>query len=348
MIHMTTHTESTATKTIPTAEHAYRAATPMETYRYLHGDARFPGSRETDHGLAIPVPDEVVSVIIDNLPERVDLCYVDYRDSLSTDQVRSIVEDPEDGTNEVMDYLHEAWDEDRHVTTMNIMEETVRDLFGDEAEGILEILYDESDLGDEVRWAIQDRDESDILSDLLRHTPDITLRYDLHVEAPGWDATEEDVEEAIDDILSALDIDTEETDQGETIATGAETDQGGEDRQGGENSQGDARTIIRDMLAEVSYSGTPVYVIFRADLGDLLAAKWKGETTTMTFDRPFLVALNGMNGSGMDSARIPATVSLPFDWDRLRLDARGGHGYSWTEDVAGTIPGAYDTQITLT
>lgn len=181
-------------------------------------------------------------------------------------------------------------------------------------------LLDDAELMDKLIDAIRERDASTPIDNITRRTPAKLFRYNLGVDVTtGWDASDEEIEEQVQGIADAI----------------------------GLHDQDDA---IKAILREAS-SGGVACIYWQGDVEDILdasqGARFNDKKFTITWTNPSLLVLNSMDGSGMDGS-LAGTVTLPFDPERLKLDARNiGNGYSWDE-VAGIVPSAYRTDCTIT
>lgn len=263
---------------------------------------------------------------LEALPDKVQLVFVDYREELSDEQIQKQFngEAPWDDSD-----LDEWHSENRYQGAIETIKEYV------DADDIEILRSDTStpiDKFDELRFEVEERDTSDPFADILRHTPHKLMRYAIGVESSvQWNSSEEEIEENVQAIYTALGLDP--------VLPAAE--------------MAKAAEAIRGMLTE-GYDG-PVYVYWYGDVEPLIKAanNYTGDTEgtvkaqTITWDSPALLVLNGMQGSGMDTA-FPWKVTLPFNRDNLKLDARGiGNGYSW-EEVCGPVPSAYACEVTIT
>jgi len=139
--------------------------------------------------------------VLGDLPERIHLCDIDYRDELNNDQVQQLItgSDYPEGLDE---YIDERRIDGAHFE--------IDKLLGPEE---VELLQD-ADLWDALRFEIMDRDTSDPFTDLMRNTPDKMVRYDLGIDVDtGWGSTPEEYGETADLIAGTVGL----PDQRETI-----------------------------------------------------------------------------------------------------------------------------------
>lgn len=256
---------------------------------------------------------------LEALPETVELVFVQHDDGLTDEQIQKQLngEAPWDDAD-----ADEWQSEAAYYGAVAAIDEYVDP-------DDLEILKSDtsSPIGklDELRLEVQERDTSDAFADLLRHTDNKCFRYYVGVDSSvTWQSSEEEIGENIDAIAKALGI-----------------------------SGVDHEDMLRSWLAE-GQDG-PVYVYWYGDVEQLVKAanNYDGSVEgtvkpqTITWTNPSLLVLNGLQGSGMD-CDYPGTITLPFDRERLKLDAKGiGNGYSW-DDVAGIVRSAYACDVTIT
>lgn len=121
----------------------------------------------------------------DELLKRIDgktypLVYVDYRDELSDKSVAAIVK----GDYETLDEENWEWESDsRDESAKTIIEELFQEIDD------LEFDFDEffgTEEYDEVRFAVEDRDDSEPYKQLCRNTGNTLLRIEAIGEDNGW------------------------------------------------------------------------------------------------------------------------------------------------------------------
>lgn len=238
------------------------------------------------------------------------LIYPHYDDRLMTEQVEALVDGDFD---KVYDEVGEAFADHRHhmasEDTEEVVKEAINDLMWDDEDGEDEDdLYWEfeySDLFDEVRWLIMDRDDSNPVRNLAANTPDPLVQYvPEHPIEVGFDG---DVDYDEDDVATAL------TDLG-LFPT--------------EHNQ----KVLREALDNCHAYAT-IRPIFTVDLTELLDPSVK----EVRLKNPVLLALNPYDGSGMDSDPAQGTIAVPRD--RIALDSALGYG-SW-DNIAGVVRSAY-------
>lgn len=176
---------------------------------------------------------------------------------------------------------------------------------------------------DELRWAVEERDDTDLVRALARVTSPVYVRYRLdHDVATGWASTEDEKADEVTAIAEVLGID------------------GGDDRV----------NVIGSVLAEAN-SGGSLWLFWRGNVEELIDACMETDdgnpvAQTMTVINPQVLVLGEVDGSGW-AETIEATVTVPFDRTKLKVDAKGiGNGYSWSEDIVGGMSGA-DAAVTF-
>lgn len=260
-----------------------------------------------------PEAEDILSQAIEALEPTYTLGYVHYSDYLDDERVAKLLEP--NGWETVEDDLREAFDEMRWDATMDVAERVVDSLGIDDAWDILR-----SDLAsfDELRLAIEERDDFDPLDELLTRTGRVLFRYDLEHEVSGgtwdWDDDQEDSEARAIADAAGIDYDAN-------------------------------RATILAMLANVGNGGR-LSVIFECPAEDVvrpaLEMDWgqrEGEARTLTFEDAHLSVLNPYEGSGWVSDPV-GTVTKRFHPQLLTVDSTSHYG--WTE-VAGPVGGAYET-----
>lgn len=238
-------------------------------------------------------------LVISRLDEKYWLVYIDRGDSLADEQIRNLFAGE-------MDVLDEHWEsENRWHGVKHVLE----NLLDAEAREFLE----EHGTLDQVREAIEERDHSDPIGDLMRTTGPKLMRYQLDAEAAGepWRLSEDEANDAARRLGDDAGIDFEKN-----------------------------ADALQELVAHASYGGN-TYLLWHGDITPMYDAVCKvrhNETApeiTIQWVDPELLVLDTWNGSGY-SVRVRGTVSLPFEPDRLSLDmARGAGGYSWTDVVGG-------------
>lgn len=243
-----------------------------------------------------------------------DLYFIEHDERLTNEQVESLVHGK---TDDLYMDVTEARSEGAYINAIEEVKDLAKEVIADLARDDEDV--DEDDVWwefeyspqfDEVRFAVEDRDESDPVRDLAGHTPDPLVQYvpDMHIEITleyvdgGYDTDE--VHAALKDI-------------GLPVTP--------------HNVQ-----ALRDGLNEC-HDYASIRAIFTVDLAELLDAsiKW------LRVKAPRLLCVNNFDGSGMDTEPMEGTIMVPRD--QIRLDSTLGYG-SWDE-IAGVVTSAYTTDI---
>lgn len=239
-----------------------------------------------------------VALTVSHLDKKYELVYVDRGDRLTDDQIRKLLA----GDEEVLD---EDWVSENRWHGVNAVLDSLLDK---EARGFL----DEHGALEQVREAIEERDESDPIRDLMRGTGSKLFRYrlDAHAESGTWKFSDEQLSSAARALAAAAGVDF-----------------------------WDNCVALRELVANASCGGS-LHVLWRGDIKPVYDAvctvrfKDHAPEVTVQWTDPELLLLDQWSGTGY-TVRVRGTVSLGFDPDRLCIDtARGPGGYSWT-DVVG-------------
>lgn len=247
-------------------------------------------------------------LVISRLGEKYELVYVNQGDRLSEEQLhRLFAKDAEaSGIDHAEDVLAPDWlDENRYHGTQHVLGE----LLDDDAREFLE----KHDVLDQVRHAIEERDQSDPISDLMNGTGPQLFRYALDEEAKAdpWRFSDAEAEEAARALAAAAGIDFWDN-------VGA----------------------LQELVAHSPYGGG-LHILWRGDVRAVWDAvnKVRGAlpdaepAITVQWTDPELLVLDTWNGSG-HTVKVRGTVALPFEPARLSLDTvRGAGGFSWTNVV---------------
>ncbi|MFF4699876.1 hypothetical protein [Streptomyces chattanoogensis] len=237
-------------------------------------------------------------LIVSRLDEKYELVYIDRGDCLTDEQIQKLFA----GEEEVLDsdWVSENRWHGTNAVLGSLMDKDARDFLA------------EHDALEQVREAIEERDQSDPLGDLMRETGPKLFRYrlDAEAEADPWRFSDEQTDAAARVLGTAAGVDCKQN-----------------------------RDALRELVAHASYGGG-LYVLWRGDIKPVYEAvckvRWNDPAPEINvqWTDPELLVLDGLNGSG-HSVRVRGTVRLAFNPDRLFIDAaRGPAGYSWT-DVVG-------------
>lgn len=220
-------------------------------------------------------------------------------------------------------YIDEAVSDERYTSAISEIKDILDD---DEYEAL-----GDADLLDEARFAIEERDTSDMIDSLLRATGSVLVRYDLGVPVDtDYTSSDEDRREMALTIVAALGVVIRNEEPHEALIT-----------------------AIIDILIE-SQDGE-AYMFWYADVAELVKAarpfqqarfteKSPAPPATITFENVELLVLNRSGGSGY-SARLPGAFTITFDATKLVTD-EGDDGYSWN-DVAGLVASAFKGDVTI-
>ena len=270
-----------------------------------------------------------VNKAIKALPEKVTLTYIDYRDSLDAEQLAKVLGGLED---EVMESFSENNRDSEDDSVSVLLEEALPSLDGNDLQQIKD-----SDEYDRFREECYDRDDSTPLADLLKNCNRRMVRFYL-------DGGKDELEMAPDSYRFDEDQCRSEKQKLATM-TGLDL-------------------LVNDMafsslIDNASYGGR-VCVLAYVEVADLYKAvnhllRDNEARVRMTFTDPDVLIYDGMNGSGHDE-QVKGDITLEFGFADLgvngifRLDEKGaGTGYSWSEDIAGTVNSAFkqDPKIEL-
>jgi hypothetical protein len=224
----------------------------------------------------------ILNHAIADLPHRTYLYEPDVRDSLSDEQVATLLAD---GWDELAEELDEWLLEKGAGSTEGYLDQVVP-----EAED--RSLLREFDLLVQLEDEVHRRDRSEPLRDLLRYTTGPPLRYDLgyDVEAAIGLAGDNAWRDAAGELAEAAGV--------ELLAN---------------------RKPIEDLLLNASYGGR-LQVLFSTDLERLVDALAEGVPQQIAFTDPTLLVYDRLNGSGME-APVVGTVTRPLRAEDLHLDS---------------------------
>ncbi|MFE5853164.1 hypothetical protein ACFQ61_08080 [Streptomyces sp. NPDC056500] len=237
-------------------------------------------------------------LVLSRLDEKYELCFINQGECLTDEHIQRLLA----GEAEVLD---EHWEGENRWQGTNavldgLLSQDAQDWMG------------EHDVLIQVREAIEARDTSDPLSELMRQTGPKLFRYRLDggAEADPWRFSDEKTEDAARALGTAAGLDFEEN-----------------------------RGALRELVTHASYGGG-LHVLWRGDIRKVYDAvckvRWSDPASeiTMRWTDPELLVLDTWNGSG-HSVRVRGSMHFAFDPDRLSLDTTRGKGdYSWT-DVVG-------------
>jgi hypothetical protein len=267
----------------------------------------------------IATTDEPIQAVFDRalaaLPEKCDLVYINYDDKLTDEQLRSLLA----GNPLYEDNFFSQWESDcRYQSAVEIIEENVL------SEDVLRL--EGADMVDELRFALEERDESDPLRDLLGNTPQKWFRYYLDVDLPASLFEDEtDINGYVDDVFNAVPIERTPV----------------------------LETRIREMIENASYGGG-LYLYWHGDAEPLVSAaqRWNGWSDhqdptplTLTVVNADLLVLDRLNGSGADcDLPLGTTITVAYDPENLHLDSGNG---SWSDWICGGLSATVNADVTI-
>lgn len=237
---------------------------------------------------------------IERLDKSYELVYVDYRDELSDEQVAAIVRGDIDSLWESIDeWENESrWEGARYVIGDTFSDEEWESLTRDEQE--------------EVRVAIEERDSSDVIGQLIRHTSDPLLRISCVDEDRAWSF--EPV--TPDEVLAQVGL---------------------------EATEHNVKAVDYALAnASPEFSVLMGYWIVSVDLATLYAAP---EGATVTIENPHLYLGNPFAGSGFITEEpLEGTVTVPRE--ELRTD-KDAFGYAVDEVYGGLSASQFHADIVV-
>ena len=246
---------------------------------------------------------------------HVHLTYVSYDDRLSDEQVDAYLS----GDFETLYGGMEEWESDqRYEYAKNEINELLAAI-GSEDFPDFDSLEPED--ADELRWAIEEKDESDPIRDLARNTLDQLFRVTIARPNRAWYIFD-DAEYAKAQAWVA----------GQLYGVGVPLLP--------------AARIAGDLLNECGdwiHDGHTLDVIWHGDIETVAGVK---EGDRLTFTDPHILLLDRMNGSGYEE-QIDFEVTVEVGEDRIPHLDRTGWGYGW-DDVAGVYSPAYGTTLKVT
>lgn len=232
------------------------------------------------------------------LDKTYHLVFIERADRLSDEQVQALLE----GKSLYEDPHFDEWYNDARWSGW----ESVRDELLEPEER--DLLDEHPELMDELRFAVEERDQSDPAADLLRETPYMLFRFDMGLDvAPSEFAHNDDAEAAAVAMAEALGVDLDAN-----------------------------RDSLRSAFWHASYGGR-LFVIAYLDPQDVVGA------TRATFTNPHVVVLDRLNGSGMD-CQVLGEVSVDITTENTVLDSSDRYGW---DEIAGVHGPAYAPDETL-
>lgn len=255
--------------------------------------------------------------VVSDLPQKVELVYVDYRECLDGGQIASLFVDGDPGG-----YFDE-WLSDAEWHGLSYELDNVQKDHG--------LTDREMDLiRDDLEEILRERDASTPLSDLIAATPSQWMRY--------WiDERDLDTDELLDRISIGVNGVGEVLDALGLLGTDQQTPE------------------LEEQIANVlANAGTEVaiFVLWHGPIDDLVeACAWDygkdAPRQTITWENPYLLLYHPFLGNGW-ADKIDCTITVPFEKQHLHLDTReGGGGYSFTDEVCGGWVSDDSTNVTI-
>lgn len=164
---------------------------------------------------------------------------------------------------------------------------------------------------DDIRDEIENRDVSNPLGDLIRHTPDIIMFYDLDVEI-DQSYGEAEYKENYKAIKKALKL----------------------------TKQAYKEEI--DTLIFNAGNGGYLRIFFSASIEDMM--KINLNCKKITFKNPEVCIHDSWNGSGMNENFKGLEITLPFNIENLRVE-KAINGYDYTDQICGMSSNWADATI---
>jgi hypothetical protein len=288
--------------------------------------------------LATPSGPPTAADIVAEGTQPVTLKFVDYDHELNQDQISMILEGRwNDAENDVDENFSDAAYEE----AIRIAEEEIN---AAHAAGTFDREWDDldEDEKDEARYAVEARDDSDPVKDLLRNTPSQLMRTSLgqptarlpesrfssghHQDDGGFEARQK----VISDLLEESGMDTSSNAVQETL-----------------------QELVNNGPWDW-HEGVQLDVIFYGDIADAVPNTRfdndpdAGKAKVLEFSKPHILLIDKWNGSGHDvvvPAPLKRTLTVPDEGTetpqtgRVYLDDKAG-GYSW-DDVCGLVKSAY-------
>lgn len=242
----------------------------------------------------------------------VELSYVAYDDHLRDEQIDAYLAHDWETIHESI----EEWESDqRWDNTRAIIDELLQ---GIDSEFFANFDDLDPDDADEMRYAVEDKDTSDPIRDLVRNTPNQLFRATIARPGRNWYIFH-DGEYAKAQAWVA----------GQLYGAGVPLLP--------------AARIADNVLRECGdwiHDGHTLDVIWYGDIETLAKAE-AGDR--LEFTDPHIVLLDRMNGSGYDT-RLDFDITVTLDEERMPHLDRTGWGYGW-DAVAGVYAPAYATDV---
>jgi len=264
-----------------------------------------------------------------------ELTYVDYRSSLADNKegMNAFLSGDGDALNE---HVFEGWDDgDNRYEGVKMAANDVLREHGYDWDDL------EPDEQDELREAIEEKDTSDPLKDLLRNTPAQLVKYDIDnaYEAVNEFCKDANGEVDTDKFYNMMDGSNDNFDDRVAFVTDYL------DKLGFETTTDDAKAAVNSLVANGNYNwheGVQMGFTFRTDIDDVHVGEYfDGEEHTerdITFTEPVNFGMiDRWNGSGFVEEFTPKRGGVTFTATKekpVELDGTGGYG--WDNIVGGT------------
>ncbi|QNL30609.1 hypothetical protein SEA_SPEEDDEMON_1590 [Gordonia phage SpeedDemon] len=277
-------------------------------------DGRSKGGIMTDHNAVRHEVERILSQVQSG-GHKFHLVYIDYRDELNNDQIAEYMDEG------YVDSIHESdWYLDaRYDAAMSEMDDLFRvnDVMVDEDEYLTgaELRDIDNDLFDELRFAVEEYDESDIEKQLISNTPDQLFRIRL-----ADDARTRDVIDAQDDAdpTAWLDVASEVLEDAGIPVTSSNM------------------VSLRDICAEQYHYGGALVALVYLDIATARALEEHGGTIS----QPEVWVHDAWNGAAYGDT-FDTEIEIPAG--RVRLDANAG-GYS-IDGICGLVRSAFRADV---
>jgi hypothetical protein len=261
------------------------------------------------------IPD--LDQILEYIPKKVNLAYVDYRDEMSPKQMQEVLEEG------ICTDVYEAYSEQECESIREYTKEGIKEMSQDlieyfdideddtdEVEFIeswVRELWDEYE--DDIRDAFYERNQSDVLSELMGSS-NPNMFYSTGIEFGDSSFSDEDeINESLTVIKENLGIKDDAQDE-----------------------------AIKTMLVQASYGGT-LEIYFR-DFENIVEAIHRHGHNTIHFTGECSVGIiDHRNGSG-DTCDLVIDARFPLDKSRIFIEECVS--YNWSYDIAGMCGGWCD------
>ena len=249
--------------------------------------------------------------VVELLPSRVSLIYVDYNDSLDghEEKIQECIH--KRNFDSLVELVDDSFMEAEWAGLDYVLKELKDDI--ERAFDIEDAQYILDDYEDEIRDAIYDRCDDDTVGDLLRNTGSIIAHYDTGYEVPGdsWSWSEAQVRLERIKIKKHLSIHHSDFDDDMDM-----------------------------MIRQASYGGQ-VLVYFKMDPKDFIDIE--DGIKSIEFSDAWIGIVDHCNGSG-DVMHLPKhTFTLPYNQENVFLEKT--IKYNWTYSIAGMVSNWCDDTV---